>query len=46
MSWFAASTGADRCLGSSGMASQMAAVNRSQAVIDFSPDGKIIHANL
>jgi methyl-accepting chemotaxis protein len=27
------------------MASQIAAINRSQAVIEFSPDGKILHAN-
>jgi methyl-accepting chemotaxis protein len=34
-----------RNLSASEMASQVAAINRSQAVIEFSPDGKILHAN-
>jgi methyl-accepting chemotaxis protein len=34
-----------RNLSSSEMASQIAAINRSQAVIEFTPDGKILHAN-
>jgi methyl-accepting chemotaxis protein len=34
-----------RSLSSTEMASQIAAINRSQAVIEFSPDGKILHAN-
>jgi methyl-accepting chemotaxis protein len=46
MSWFASSkSGDDRHLSSSDMASQIAAINRSQAVIEFTPDGKIVHAN-
>jgi methyl-accepting chemotaxis protein len=46
MSWFASSkTGDDRNLSASDMASQVGAINRSQAVIEFTPDGKILHAN-
>jgi len=47
MSFFGSSKSqtSGRNLSSSEMASQIAAINRSQAVIEFSPDGKILHAN-
>ena len=47
MSFFGSSKSdaAGRNLSSSEMASQIAAINRSQAVIEFTPDGKILHAN-
>jgi methyl-accepting chemotaxis protein len=46
MSWFSSSkSGEDRNLSASEMASQIAAINRSQAVIEFTADGKIVHAN-
>jgi methyl-accepting chemotaxis protein len=47
MSFFGSSKsgGTGRNLSSSEMASQIAAINRSQAVIEFTPDGKILHAN-
>jgi methyl-accepting chemotaxis protein len=47
MSFFGSSKSqtSGRSLNSSEMASQIAAINRSQAVIEFSPDGKILHAN-
>jgi methyl-accepting chemotaxis protein len=35
----------ERNLSAAQMASQIAAINRSQAVIEFTPDGKIVHAN-
>ncbi|MGV3633530.1 MAG: methyl-accepting chemotaxis protein [Pseudorhodoplanes sp.] len=48
MSWFTQSksgAGDNRHLNASEMASQIAAINRSQAVIEFTPDGHIVHAN-
>jgi methyl-accepting chemotaxis protein len=47
MSFFGSSKSGEsgRSLSSSEMASQIAAINRSQAVIEFTPDGKILHAN-
>ncbi|MGE3989780.1 methyl-accepting chemotaxis protein [Pseudorhodoplanes sp.] len=48
MSWFSAtkSNSVDkRNLGSAAMASQVAAINQSQAVMEFSTEGRIVHAN-
>jgi methyl-accepting chemotaxis protein len=48
MSWLSKNSNAgsdERRLSSSEMASQIAAINKSQAVIEFTPDGKIVHAN-
>jgi methyl-accepting chemotaxis protein len=48
MSWLSnskAGGGDERRLGSAEMAAQIAAINKSQAVIEFTPDGKIVHAN-
>jgi methyl-accepting chemotaxis protein len=47
MSFFGSKSGAgaERNLSSSEMASQIAAIGRSQAVIEFTPNGKIVHAN-
>lgn len=49
MSFFSSSkpaSGQNRSLSSSEMASQIAAIDRSQAVIEFTPQGKIVHANM
>jgi methyl-accepting chemotaxis protein len=35
----------ERNLSAADMAAQIAAINRSQAVIEFTPDGKVVHAN-
>jgi len=48
MSWLSnsKSNGDDvRRMSSGEMAAQIAAINKSQAVIEFTPDGKIVHAN-
>ena len=47
MPWFKSNTAAagGRTLSNAGMAAQVAAIDRSQAVIEFTPDGKIVHAN-
>jgi methyl-accepting chemotaxis protein len=47
MSWFKSNTAAagGRTLSNAEMAAQVAAIDRSQAVIEFTPEGKIVHAN-
>jgi methyl-accepting chemotaxis protein len=47
MSWLSTKSGGDdeRRLSGNEMAARIAAINTSQAVIEFTPDGKIVHAN-
>lgn len=47
MAWLLSkkTTNGDRNLSAAEMATQIAAINRSQAVIEFAPDGKVVHAN-
>jgi methyl-accepting chemotaxis protein len=48
MSWFSSGKSSgdeERRLGAADMAAQIAAINKAQAIIEFTPEGKIVHAN-